>query len=202
MIREINPSGIIGTFAGTLEPGYSGDGGPASAAQFYYPKGIAMDSAGNLYVADMGNSVIRKISSNGTVTTVAGNGIPGFFGDGAAATSAELSFADAVAVDNSGNLYIADIGNQRIREVFANGTITTIAGNGAPGYSGDGGVATQAELYDPAALFVVSCLKTVCNGLTNGTVYVADEDNNVIRMLKPAAPLTGASVFETRPDRP
>ena len=157
MIRLINTSGVIGTFAGLVEAGYSGDGGPASAAQFYYPKGLVMDSAGNLYIADMGNSVIRRISSQGVVTTVAGNGTAGFSGDGGAAASAQLSFPASVAVDTSGNVYIADIGNQRIREVFASGVIGTIAGNGSRGYSGDGGSSVQAEFYDPESIAVVAC---------------------------------------------
>lgn len=196
LIRVIGTTGVIGTFAGLLEAGYSGDGGLATAAKFYYPKGLAMDNAGNLYIADMGNSVIRKIS-NGIVTTVAGNGTAGFSGDGGAATNAQLSSPDSVAVDNAGNLYIADIGNQRIREVLVNGTITTIAGNGTRGYSGDGGPATQAEFYDPASVAVVSC-PIVCHGVVAGTVYVADEDNNVIRMLTPKATLAPESIRDTR----
>jgi internalin A len=198
LIRVIDTNGNINAFAGILEAGYSGDGGLATAAQFYYPKGLAMDNAGNLYIADMGNSVIRMISTKGIVTTVAGNGTAGSFGDGGAATLAQLSFPDSVAVDSSGNLYIADIGNQRIREVVANGTITTIAGNGTRGYSGDGGPAIQAEFYDPASVAVVFCSKTLCNGVADGTVYVADEDNNVIRMLTPKAPLADQSIRDTR----
>ena len=197
VIRVIGTTGNIGTFAGLLEAGYSGDGGLATAAQFYYPKGLAMDSSGNLYIADMGNSVIRKIS-NGIVTTVAGNGRAGFSGDGGAATIAQLFSPDSLAVDNFGNLYIADVGNQRIREVLANGTITTIAGNGIRGYSGDGGPATQAELYNPNSVAVVSCSAPICNGVTEGTIYVADENNHVIRKLTPKAILAGGSIRDSR----
>jgi sugar lactone lactonase YvrE len=197
LIRVINTSGVIRTFGGLLEAGYSGDGGLATAAQFYYPKGLAIDSAGNLYVADMGNSVIRRIS-NGIVTTVAGNGAPGFSGDGGAATNAQLSFPQSLTVDTFGNLYIADLGNQRIREVLTTGTITTIAGNGIRGYSGDGGLAAQAEFYDPASVVVVSCSAPLCNGVTNGTIYVADEDNNVIRKLTPKSLLADQSVRDSR----
>ena len=157
-----------------------------------------MDSAGNLYIADMGNSVIRRISSKGVVTTVAGNGTAGFSGDGGAANVAQLSFPESLAVDNSGNVYIADIGNQRICEVFANGSIATIAGNGSRGYTGDGGSSLQAEFYDPESIAVVACAAPFCNGVPEGTVYVADEDNNVIRKLAPKSLLAGQSVGDTR----
>jgi sugar lactone lactonase YvrE len=188
VIRVIYPNGYLTTFAGQREAGYSGDG--AISAQFYYPKGLATDTAGNLYVADMGNSVIRKISlATGVISTLAGNGIAGFSGDGGLAVTAQLSFPDSIAVDNSGNLFIADIGNQRIREVLANGQIETVAGNGSRGYSGDGGAATQAEFNTPASVAVA-----------HGTVYVADEDNNVIRQLTPSTPAAGRNLRDTRPE--
>jgi sugar lactone lactonase YvrE len=199
VVRIIYPNGYLTTFAGQREAGYSGDGGPAASAQFYYPKGLAIDTAGNLYVADMGNSVIRKISlGSGAISTVAGNGIAGFSGDGGSAVNAQLSFPDSLAVDDSGNLYIADIGNQRIREVLVSGQIETIAGNGSRGYSGDGGAATQAEFNTPASVAVVSCSKAACNGVANGTLYVADEDNNVIRKLTPSTPPADRNIRDTR----
>jgi sugar lactone lactonase YvrE len=198
VIRIINTSGYITTYAGVHEAGYLGDGGPPLAARFYYPKGLAIDSAGDLFIADLGNSVIRKVSASGTVSTVAGNGIAGFSGDGGSALNAQLSFPESIAVDDSGNLYIADIGNQRVREVLVGGKIETIAGNGTRGYSGDGGPATAAQLYDPNSVAVVSCSKAACNGVTNGTIYVADEDNNVIRALTPTGSSADRNIRDTR----
>lgn len=198
VIRIINTSGYVTTYAGVQEAGYSGDGGPPRSAHFYYPKGIAIDSAGDLFIADMGNSVIRKVSAAGVVSTVAGDGIAGFSGDGGSALSAQLDFPLSVAVDDSGNLYIADIGNQRVREVSVNGDITTIAGNGSRGDSGNSGPATAAELNNPASVTVVSCSKAVCDGVANGTVYVADEDNNLIRALTPSASPADRKVRDTR----
>ncbi len=199
VVRIIYANGYLTTYAGQREAGYSGDAGPALSAQFYYPKGLAIDSAGNLYIADMGNSVIRRVASGGgTVTTVAGNGIAGFSGDGGPAVNAQFSFPESVAVDNSGNLYIADIGNQRIREVLVSGTVETVAGNGSRGYSGDGGPAAQAEFYAPASIAVVACPNAVCNGVINGTLYVADEDNNVTRELTPSTPAASRNIRDTR----
>lgn len=176
VIRTVS-NGVINTYAGQVEPGYSGDGGPAYAAQFFYPKGLAIDATGNLYIADYGNSAIRKIAPNGgTITTVAGNGTAGYFGDGGAATAAQLNYPYDVAVDSSGNLYIADLVNQRVREVTG-GFIYTIAGNGAKGYSGDGGPATSAQLANPGAVLTGA----------NGAVYIGDWNNNVIRLLTPAS---------------
>jgi hypothetical protein len=185
VIRQVSPSGVVNTFAGMSEPGYSGDGGPALGAQFYYPKGLAIDSAGHLYIADYGNSVIREITlASGIITTVAGNGIPGFFGDGGPAIAAQLNYPYDVAVDNAGNLYIADTTNQRIREVLTNGTITTIAGNGTAGYSGDGGSASSAQLYYPGGV-ATACPVSVCQVQTAGLIYIADWDNDVVRVLTP-----------------
>lgn len=198
VIRIVYTNGYITTYAGVQEAGYLGDGGPALAARFYYPKGLAIDSAGDLFVADMANSVIREVSASGTVSTVAGNGIAGYSGDGGSALNAQLSFPDSIAVDDSGNLYIADIGNQRVREVLVGGKIETIAGNGTRGYSGDGGLAAEAQLYDPASVAVVSCSKAACNGVANGTVYVADEDNNVIRALTLTGTPADRNIHDTR----
>jgi len=162
---------IISTIAGNGTAGFSGDGGAGTAAQLNLPGGIAVDSSGNLYIADGGNHRIRKLS-NGIITTVAGNGTAGYTGDSAAATSAELNDPVGVAVDSSGNLYIADAGNNVIRKV-ANGTITTFAGNNkaGPGYFGDGASATNAQLNDPVGVAVDSA----------GNVYIADANNNAIR---------------------
>ncbi len=156
----------------TAAPASAGDGGPATSAQLSFPGGLALDKSGTLYIADGGNHRVRKISG-GTITTVAGNGTAGYTGDNAAATSAELNNPVGVAVDLSGNLYIADAGNNVIREVSPSGTITTFAGNytlGA-GYSGDGAAANAGQLSSPVAVASDSA----------GNIYIADAGNNVIR---------------------
>ncbi|HXM41566.1 MAG TPA: hypothetical protein VN924_09955 [Bryobacteraceae bacterium] len=182
-IRKVPADGTITTVAGTLttgfEPGYAGDGGPATSALLSSPSGLALDATGNIYIADTGNDAIRKVSAKGTITTVAGKQlVPGigdgrYAGDGGPATSAELFGPAGVNVDAAGDLFIADTRNQRIREVLANGTITTVAGNGTPNYSGDGGPATAAELYMPNGVTVAA----------SGGVYIADTGNGRIRLL-------------------
>lgn len=153
LIRKIDIDGIIHTIAGTGEPGFSGDGGPAVNARFRYPRGIALDASGALYVADVFNHRIRKIAADGTIRTVAGNGEPGFSGDGDAATGAQFYYPQGVAVNRqTGDLYIADSSNYRIRKVTLDGTITTVAGNGEVGFSGDGGPAREARLAAPSAI--------------------------------------------------
>jgi uncharacterized protein (TIGR03437 family) len=168
-VRKVS-NGVITTVAGG---GSSfGDNGPATSAQLSVG-GIALDSAGNLYIADFYNYRVRKVS-NGVITTVAGDGVPGFSGDDGPATSAQLAYPQGVAVDSAGNLYIADTDNSRIRKV-SNGAITTVAGNGTSGYSGDGGPATSAELEVPEDIAVDSA----------GKVYIADWNNWTVRVLTP-----------------
>ena len=178
-IRRIDAEGVITTIAGTGERGFSGDGGPAAEAQFAYPSGLALDGSGNLYVADSENSRIRRIDPEGTITTIAGTGERGFSGDGGPATEARLAYPGGLAVDGSGNLYVADSGNSRIRRIDPEGTITTIAGSGpgssSGGYSGDGGPATEAQFSGPGALAVDG----------SGNLYVADRFNNRIRVIRP-----------------
>jgi uncharacterized protein (TIGR03437 family) len=170
-IRKVS-NGVITTVAGNGTPGFSGDGGPATSTGVYGPSGVALDSAGSLYIADAGNNRIRKVS-NGVITTVAGTGgWGGDGGDGGPATSAQLFVPAGVALDSAGSLYIADAGNNRIRKV-SNGVITTVAGNGTLGYSGDGGPATNAQLYGPEGVAVDSA----------GNIYIADMDNNRIRKV-------------------
>jgi trimeric autotransporter adhesin len=179
-VRKVNASGIILTYAGNGIDGWSGDGGPATSAEIYLPKGLAVDISGNLYIAD-GNSYIRKVNTSGIISSIAGTGVRGYSGDGGPATAAELDEPQGVTIDGSGNIYIADYTNDRIRMISTNGIITTIAGNGfgaSPvagdgGYSGDGGPATSAELYNPTDVKVDA----------SGNVYFADADNYRIRMV-------------------
>ena len=209
-VLTITP-GTASTTAGTGAAGYSGDGGSAASAQFNSPMGIARDNQGNLYVADFVNNVVRKISFDGTVTTVAGNGTQGYSGDGGAATSAQLAYPAAVALDGTGNLYIAEFLNSDVRKVDTNGIITTlatgfvvrgvvadnlgnvyfssyyegvwkvdsegvstrVAGNGNPGFSGDGGLATAAQTSGVAGLAIDR----------DGNLYMAEVVNSDVRKL-------------------
>jgi uncharacterized protein (TIGR03437 family) len=174
-IRRISATGVISTVAGNGSNGPRGDGGPAVSAQLGDPWGVAADSAGNLYIADFGNNEIRKVTTAGVISTIAGNGVGGYGGDGGPATAAKLNGPSDVTVDSQGNVYIADYGNQRIRKVTTMGVISTIAGNGVPGYGGDGGPASSAMLNGPWALTLDSA----------GNVFVADTGNNRIRKLTP-----------------
>jgi sugar lactone lactonase YvrE len=184
-IRKVTAAtGIITTVAGNGTAGYvaAQDGGPATEAELYYPGGVAVDGAGNLYIADAYNNRIRKVAAaTGIITTVAGNGTAGYVAsqDGGPATSAEVNYPERVKVDGAGNLYIADSSNQRIRAVAAaTGIISTVAGNGSYGYvaSQDGGPATSAELYQPDGIAVDGA----------GNLYIADQDNNRIRKVAAA----------------
>jgi hypothetical protein len=172
-IRKVTKSGIISTVAGNGIYGYSGDGGAATAAEFSDPTGVAADKRGNIFITDVFNNRIRKIDTSGIITTVAGSAVRGFAGDGDAATAAELYYPTGIAIDNSGNIYFADGDNNRVRKVDTVGIITTIAGNGVAGYSGDGSLGTGAELYDPDG---VAIDKT-------GNIFIADGVNYRIRKL-------------------
>ncbi|MEP7156577.1 MAG: hypothetical protein ABI905_12440, partial [Betaproteobacteria bacterium] len=154
-IRKITPAGIITTIAGNGTSGYSGDGGLATAAQISQPRGMTIDNAGNLYIADTGNSRVRRIDPNGTITTVAGTGSSTFTGDGGQATSAGID-PWGVTVDAAGNLYIAELVNNRIRKVDVGGIITTVAGTGTPADTGDGGSALLADLDNPQNITIDS----------------------------------------------
>jgi hypothetical protein len=179
-VRRVDSSGTITTVAGTGTPGFSGDGGPATSAELAYPYGVAVDGSGNLYIADNGNQRVRKVNSSGMITTVAGTGTGGFSGDGGPATSAMLNGADDVAVDDSSNLYIVDNGNQRVRKVDGSGTITTVAGTGSSGFSGDGGPATSAELANPGNVAVDG----------SGNLYIGDTSNHRVRKVNSSGTIT------------
>jgi hypothetical protein len=153
-VLKLGSNGVMTVVAGTGQTGFSGDGGTATNATLNDPCGVAVDANGNLYIADAGNNRIRAVNPNGIITTVAGNGAAAYAGDGGVATNASLSQPAYVAVDAAGDLFIADGANGRIREVNASGIITTVAGNGTNGFSGDGGDATQASLYYPNAVAV------------------------------------------------
>jgi len=172
-VRKVAVSGIISTFAGSIACGYSGDGGPASSAELFNVQGLVIDNLGNVFIADSDNSRIRKVGLNGLISTIAGTGLSGYSGDGGPATSAQISAAGGMALDSSGNLYFADSANYRIREVAVNGTISTVAGNGIFGYSGDGGLATNAELGVPIGVAIDSA----------GNLYIGDGDNARVRKV-------------------
>ena len=172
-VRRVDASGTITTVAGTGEFGYSGDGGPAVEAQLNYPRGVEVDSDGNVYISDSLNHRIRRVDASGTITTVVGTGEYGFSGDGGPAVAAQLFQAEKLSFDSAGNLYIADTFNHRIRRVDHTGTITTVAGQGEGNFSGDGGPALAAQLNAPRDVFVDDL----------GTMYIADMGNNRIRLV-------------------
>ncbi len=217
-VRKVDTSGNISTVAGTGNSGFSGDGGPATSAQLQAPRGIVADSSGNLFIADSGNSRIRKVDTSGNVSTVAGTGTSdprgvavdssgnlfiadsgnsrirkvdtsgnvstvagtatgGFSGDGGPATNAQLGGPWGVVVDSSGNLFIADTFNERIRKVDTSGNISTVAGTGTHEYGGDGGPATSAQLSFPSGVAVDS----------SGNLFIADSSNHRIRKVEAVA---------------
>lgn len=181
LMAQSSGSYIITTVAGLNGPGFSGDGGPALYAGLSSPAGIAVDNSGNVFIADTVNYRVRRVSPQGVITTVAGNGTNGFGGDGGSATSAQLSFIYAgnytsgVAVDADGNLFIADSANNRVRRVTPQGIITTVAGDGSGGFGGDGGQATSAQLSYPSAIAADA----------SGNLFISDYYNDRIRKVTP-----------------
>ena len=182
-IRKVTPAGVITTVAGTGVPGFSGDGGSATAAQLNFPSGVEVDPAGNIYIADTSNHRIRKVTPAGVISTVAGNGSSGFSGDGGPATAAGLWFPLGVTLDAAGNIYIADSYNNRIRKLTPAGVITTVAGSGGDGFSGDGGLATAATLTQPSGMFVDPA----------GNLFIADRLNQRVRKVTPAGTISTAA---------
>jgi RHS repeat-associated protein len=179
-IRRVSPNGIITTVAGIGPRGFSGDGGPATKAQLNLPRGIAIGSDGCLYIADTINHRIRRVGTDGIITTVAGTGFHGYQGDGGLATKAQLNMPEDVTVGLDGRLYIADTENHCIRQVSAGGIITTVAGNGTAGYTGDGALPTEAQISNPMGVAVGP----------DGSLYIAQPLNNCIRGL--VQPLPGS----------
>ena len=184
-VRKVSPNGTIRTVAGNGKEGFSGDGGRATAARLSTPQGIDVDARGNLYIADLGNSRVRRVSPNGIIRTIAGNGQRGSTGNGGPAVAARLSEPEDVAVDSRGNVYIASVSlsgahessglPSEVRKVSPNGTITVFAGTGVEGFSGDGGPAVAAQLKDPKGMAVDQ----------RGNVYIADSSNMRVRMVAP-----------------
>lgn len=172
-IRKITPAGTITTIAGTGICGYNGDNIPATKAMLCGSHGLALDSAGNLYVADPGNARVRKISASGIITTVAGTGVLGYSGDGGPAINATLRFPLDIAFDNAGNLYFSENGNHIVRKVDTSGIISTYAGTGVAGFSGDGGPATAAMMNFPRGIGFDSL----------GNLYIGDTVNHRVRIV-------------------
>ena len=189
-VRRVLPDGTITTVAGNGTRGYSGDGGPATAAEIFDPNGVAVLPDGGFLIAD-GDYVVRRVFPDGTITTVAGNATPGFSGDGGPATAARLNVVYSVAVTADGGFLIADSGNRRVRRVSPTGIITTVAGTGVQGSSGDGGAATAAQLNDPDGIA----------STPDGGFLIADFFGNRVRWVSPTGVITtvagtgAASVF-------
>ena len=173
-------AGEFSLVAGTGNFGYSGDDGPATGAEINSPSGLAFDGQGNLFVADMNNHVVRKIDRNGIITTIAGTGVPGYSGDGGPALNAQLNLPEALAISPNGEIYVGEAMNHVVRRIDRNGIISTVAGTGESGYTGDGGPAVSARLAIP-------------NGLAfdrNGNLYIADGANHVVRKVTPDGLIT------------
>jgi len=227
-IFKVDTNGIVTTVVGTGTRAYSGDGGLAINADISKPRGIKIDALGNLYFSDTGNQRIRKVDTDGIITTVAGNGTAGFSGDGGLALSAQIYSPFGLDIDNAGNLYFADYINNRIRKVDTNGIITTVAGNGTDGYTGDGGLATDAGLKYPRAIavdnagniFEIEChydclrkidtsgiITTVVTGLNmptdvtfdkTGNIYIADEWNYRVKKVDTSGVITTVAGIGTK----
>lgn len=194
-IRKVTPSGMIATVAGaahtsTVNSGYTGDGGPAVSAEIA-ASDMAVDGAGNIYICQFNNHVVRKITPSGIITTIAGNGTMGFSGDGGLATAAQLYMPVSLELDNAGNLFVMDVGNNRIRKVNTSGVITTYAGSGNSGYSGDGGAATSGDLRF-AGLILITGGRIAFN-TSNELCFIAFSTTQKINIRK----VSGSGVLST-----
>ncbi|MBL7691977.1 MAG: T9SS type A sorting domain-containing protein [Flavipsychrobacter sp.] len=172
-IRKINAAGIISTIVGTGTAGNSGDGGPATAAQINGSPGLAIDAAGNIFFSDVTKNTIRKVSTTGIVSTIAGCGLSGYMGDGGPATAARFNEPFGIALDDAGNIYVAEYSNNCLRKVSASGIVSTVTGALVAGYSGDGGPASTAKLDRPASVVIDH----------NNEIYIGDHNNHVIRKI-------------------
>jgi sugar lactone lactonase YvrE len=171
-IRKIDASGMITTICGNDSTGFFGDGGPATAGQLDSARQVAFDRSGNIYICDMGNNRIRKINTAGILSTFAGNGAAAYGGDGGPATAAQINQPNGIYFDATGNAYISENRSARIRMINTSGIISTFAGNGTPGYNGDGGPATAAMINLPNRILVIG-----------SDVYFSEEGNNCIRKV-------------------
>ncbi len=173
-VRKVDVgTGIIAAFAGNSTGGFSGDNGPAIMAQLQAPRAIAFDSIGNAYITDQMNHRVRKVDTNGIITTYVGTGVSGYFGDGGQASAAQISNPCGISIDKLGNIFIVDNGNGRIRKIDVTGMISTYAGDGTNGFSGDGGLATLAQLYYPNSVATDAA----------GNIYFSDNNNHRIRKV-------------------
>ncbi len=172
-IRRVSPDGVITTIAGTGEMGFGGDDGPAVEARLAYPSAIAIDSQGNLYIADFNNHRIRKLSTDGIITSVAGTGESGYNGDGRPALKGQIGEPCGVAVDRRGYIYIGDQVNNRVRVVTPSGMMYTVAGTGVRGHTGDGGAAEKAQTSNPDIIALDN----------EDNLYIPDHINGVVRKL-------------------
>src|SRR3954451_2625766 len=176
-IRKITPDGIVTTVAGSGIAGFAGDGGPATNAQLNHPTGVVVDAAGGILIADQHNYRVRRVDTNGTITTVAGTGFDGYgLGDGGPATQAGLDLPTTLAIDAQGGVLVAEMGERRVRRIDPDGTISTVAGDSGSGYDGDNQPATKASLTKPTGLAVTP----------TGDVLIADQGDQRLRRVDPA----------------
>lgn len=171
-IRRV-ANGIITTVAGNGTCDFAGDGGPAISAELQYPRGVAMDAAGNLYIADTGNARVRKVGLDGIITTIAGDGNLNYSGDGGPAILSEFHDPWSIAIDAAGNLFVVDRSNQRVRKIGIDGNVNTVAGNGNQAWAGDGGPATAASLYVPDGVALDSA----------GNIYIVEAQSASVRKV-------------------